>query len=522
MTSRYIAIGEVLAGRFRIDRELGAGGMGVVYAAWHLELDHPVAIKVVTAPLGDLEVVATRFRREVRAAAKIRSEHVARVLDFGTLETGLPYMVLELLTGNDLDHELVLRASLPVSEAVEYILQAIEAIAEAHAAGIVHRDLKPANLFLAERADKTRIIKVLDFGISKSLLGDSAPSQVSLTQTGMMMGSPLYMSPEQMQSARDADVRSDIWALGVVLYQLLSGRTPFLGSTILELFASIFNGFPPPLTSICDSVPAGLERVVQKCLACKREDRFQNVGELAIALMEFAPQHAHVHCERAVRVLNPTGTFPSANSNIRSSNSGLSGSSSNPEKPNANAQSSNLLFKSVTPVSHPALPFGSMPVIPETRVAWNSKTQGERRERTRKGFIWGGVGATVILLLGVAAWSSFFRTNDGTQSERGLTTSVAQETTPLSVVTTASSQNHELSAVTSVIEPTVQLAPPVVAPNTTAASSISVPVNTSSVGRSHNYGKKPVMASPVTTNTSPINGTRASENSNLPDYGGRR
>jgi serine/threonine-protein kinase len=493
-----------------------------VFAAWHLELDHPVAIKVVTAPLGDLEVVATRFRREVRAAAKIRSEHVARVLDFGTLETGLPYMVLELLTGNDLDHELVLRSSLPVPEAVEYILQAIEAIAEAHAAGIVHRDLKPANLFLAERADKTRIIKVLDFGISKSLLGDSAPSQVSLTQTGTMMGSPLYMSPEQMQSARDADVRSDIWALGVVLYQLLSGRTPFFGATILELFASIFNGFPPPLTNICDSVPASLDLVVQKCLACKREERYQNVGELAIALMEFAPHHAHVHCERAVRVLNPTGSFPSANSKMRSSISDLSSSSSNSGKPNTNAPASNLLFKSVTPVSHPALPFGSMPVIPETRVAWNAKTQGERRERSRKGFIWGGIGATVVLILSAFALTRFFQTNDGAPNARALATSIEQEKAPLSVATTEASQNQVLPDTTSVVEPTVQLAPPAVASSTTAPSVVSVPVSKSSGWSVHGSGKKPVTTSPATTKTPPGSGSRASDNSIIPDYGGRR
>jgi len=200
---------------------------------------------------------------------------------------------------------LARRGPVSVSEAVDYVLQTIEALAEAHAAGIVHRDLKPANLFLAERPDKTRIIKVLDFGISKSILGDSAAGQLSLTQTGMMMGSPMYMSPEQMQSSRDTDARCDIWALGIVLYQLLTGVMPFGGDSIIELCASVFRDRPPPIANFRSDVPAGLERVTMKCLERDREHRYQNAGELALALVNYAPSHARVHCERANRVLFP-------------------------------------------------------------------------------------------------------------------------------------------------------------------------------------------------------------------------
>src|SRR4051812_29611172 len=206
--------GDVLAGKYRVDKILGAGGMGVVVAAHHVQLDERVAIKfLLPEALGNAEAVA-RFAREARAAVKIKSEHVARVIDVGTLETGAPYMVMEYLEGGDLSQVLASRGPLPVEEAVEYVLQACEAIAHAHALGIVHRDLKPANLFLIRRPDGTNAIKVLDFGISKVMPGKSASSDNAMTRTRTVMGSPLYMSPEQMASTRDVDGRTDLWALG--------------------------------------------------------------------------------------------------------------------------------------------------------------------------------------------------------------------------------------------------------------------------------------------------------------------
>jgi len=209
------ATGDVVAGKYRVDRPLGAGGMGVVVAATHVELDRPVAIKVLLSGAAKDPDVVARFSREARAAAKIRSEHVARVLDVGLLPSGLPFMVMEYLEGEDLAWRLTQQACLPLPEIAQYVLEACEALAEAHAAGIIHRDLKPANLFLATRPDRSRIVKLLDFGISKSPVGAAG----AVTSTQAVMGSPVYMSPEQLVSAKNVDARSDVWSLGVVLYE---------------------------------------------------------------------------------------------------------------------------------------------------------------------------------------------------------------------------------------------------------------------------------------------------------------
>jgi serine/threonine-protein kinase len=208
--------------------------MGVVVAAWHIELEQRVAVKFLLPQFAQDQSAAERFRREARAAVQIRSEHVARVIDVGTLEDGEPYMVMEYLEGKDLQSELERAGCFEISEAVEYVLQACLAMAEAHAKGMVHRDLKPANLFRTTRADGARVIKVLDFGISKSIQGSSDP-QLSLTRTAAMIGSPLYMSPEQLESARDVDERADVWSLGVILFELLTGSLPFGGDTLPQL-----------------------------------------------------------------------------------------------------------------------------------------------------------------------------------------------------------------------------------------------------------------------------------------------
>jgi serine/threonine-protein kinase len=231
--------GEVLAGKYRVERVLGVGGMGVVVAALHIGLDERVAIKfLLPEALGNPEAVA-RFAREARAAVKIKSLHVARVSDVGVLETGAPYMVMEFLQGQDLSQRVRDHGPLSIQEAVDFILQACEAIAEAHALGMVHRDLKPANLFLTRMADGSPCVKVLDFGISKVTSPSSSGQDFGMTKTQAVMGSPLYMSPEQMASSRDVDGRTDIWALGTILYELLTGRVPFLGDTMPQLCAMI-------------------------------------------------------------------------------------------------------------------------------------------------------------------------------------------------------------------------------------------------------------------------------------------
>ena len=299
--------GDTLAGKYRIDRILGVGGMGVVVAAHHIQLDERVAIKfLLPETVGNPETVA-RFVREARAAAKIKSEHVARVSDVGTLPDGAPYMVMEYLEGSDLASFLRQQGPLPLEQAADFILQASEAVAEAHSAGIVHRDLKPGNLFVTRQRDGALSIKVLDFGISKTIGASASGLHGSITKTSALMGSPLYMSPEQMRSSKDVDARSDIWALGVILYELLCGAQPFRGDTMPELVVRIMEEPPPPLRSSRPDLPTGLEGVVARCLEKDRGKRFESVGEMAISLLPYAPKRSKISVERITGTLRSAG-----------------------------------------------------------------------------------------------------------------------------------------------------------------------------------------------------------------------
>lgn len=302
-----VSEGDILAERYRVERVLGLGGMGVVVAAVHTKLDQRVAIKFLRPEASAYPALTARFLREAKAAAKIRSEHVGRVTDFGTLDSGAPYMVMEYLEGQDLSSLVNSRGPLPIADAVEYVLQACEGIAEAHATGVVHRDIKGANLFLTYRSDKSPVVKVLDFGISKATQPeDPEDAHVNMTTTGMILGSPTYMSPEQVRSSKDIDGRTDIWSLGVVLHELLTGTTVFEASTVPALLAMIAADPPRSLRSIREDVPPGLEQVVLKCLAKPREQRYSNVGELARALEPFAPARAVVHVARACSLCGAT------------------------------------------------------------------------------------------------------------------------------------------------------------------------------------------------------------------------
>jgi serine/threonine-protein kinase len=303
MNDAPVREGEILAGKYRVEKVLGVGGMGVVVAATHLQLDERVAIKfLIKEALTNGEAVA-RFAREARAAVKIKSEHVARVIDVGTLETGAPYMVMEYLEGGDLSQVLASRGPLPVEEAVEYVLQACEAIAHAHALGIVHRDLKPANLFLIRRPDGSNAIKVLDFGISKVMPGKSNSSDNAMTRTRTVMGSPLYMSPEQMTSTRDVDGRTDLWALGAILYELVAGQPPFNAETMPQLCALILSGPTPSLRTTRPQVPPGFDAVLQRCLEKDPRRRHGNIAEFANSLADFAPKRARPSIERISRII---------------------------------------------------------------------------------------------------------------------------------------------------------------------------------------------------------------------------
>jgi eukaryotic-like serine/threonine-protein kinase len=304
--------GEVLAGKYRVERVLGIGGMGVVVAAHHIQLDEPVALKfLLPQALRSPEAVA-RFIREARAAVKIKSEHVARVSDVGQLESGAPYMVMEFLQGGDLSRWLEQNGPLPFDQAVDFVLQACVALADAHVLGIVHRDLKPANLFCVRRSDGQLTIKVLDFGISKTIHLGSAGPGVDITKTSMNMGTPLYMSPEQMRSSRGVDGRSDLWALGVILFELLTGKPPFHADSVTELVLKVAIDPTPSLRALRPDAPAGLEAVIGKCLQKDRDERYRNVAELAVALLPFAPRRAKTLVERIGGILQAAGLSESA------------------------------------------------------------------------------------------------------------------------------------------------------------------------------------------------------------------
>jgi serine/threonine-protein kinase len=349
-----------------VERIIGIGGMGVVVAARHLELDHLVAIKFLLPKVAENKDVVGRFTREAKAAVKIQNEHVARVTDVGTLETGAPYMVMEYLEGTDLEDFSRQSGPLSVEECTDFVLQACEAIAEAHALGIVHRDLKPGNLFLVRRPDGSRIVKVLDFGISK-ITGASN----SVAPTTAMLGSPPYMSPEQLTTPRDVDARTDVWSLGVILYRLLTGRVPFDADTIVLLCSVILHGEPSPLREARADVPAALEAVIAKCLEKDRSRRYANVGELARALVEFAPERSRVSLER---VLHLTAGRP--------------------------------VFAETVPAKRGRRQSGAeiAPLVPiiETNSSWGQTARGAK-QRSRRG-LWFVGAAGFLSLTGFASW----------------------------------------------------------------------------------------------------------------------
>jgi serine/threonine protein kinase len=274
--------GETLGGKYAIIRVVGEGGMGVVYEAQHVRLRQRVAIKALLPKFLPIADVVARFEREGRTAAQLRSRHVARILDVDVTPKGLPFIVMEYLEGRDLDTELQQRRRLPVGEAVGYVLQACQAMEEAHAAGIVHRDLKPANLFLCPDRGAF-VVKVLDFGISKSASDEDA----RLTGTHSTVGTPLYMSPEQVRTPKNVDARTDIWSLGVILFELLTGRPPFLGSTT-GAAASIVIDAPPRMRDLGAELPEPLEQIVLRALEKDPKLRFQDVQSFAAALSPFA------------------------------------------------------------------------------------------------------------------------------------------------------------------------------------------------------------------------------------------
>ncbi len=294
--------GSILASKYRILRLIGRGGMAEVYAAHHELLHQTVALKVLLPEAADTPQATTRFINEARAAARIRGENIATVMDVGTLDDGSAFMVLEYLEGSDLEAYAKERGPLQLLEVVDYVLQALQAIAQAHAKGIVHRDLKPSNLYLARQPDGGSVVKVLDFGISKALRSAEAVDGNS-TSTQAILGSPFYMSPEQARSAKTVDARTDIWAIGVTLYRLLTGAMPFKGETLTELLLSIVQDTPRPLRELRPDLPAEVEGIVDHCLRKDRTQRFETVADLASALQPFGGSDAARIAGRVSRTL---------------------------------------------------------------------------------------------------------------------------------------------------------------------------------------------------------------------------
>ena len=293
-------VGDVIAGKYRLEQVAGEGGMGIVYAAEHLVLRQRVAVKVLLPDAATSELVVERFAREAQAAARITSEHVARVMDAGSTATGAPFIVMEYLEGCDLEELLTVEGPLPLTDVVDYLLQALEALAHAHAVGLVHRDIKPANLFLACRPDGGNVIKMLDFGISKAMR--SRPEEKKLTGQAVL-GSPVYMSPEQLRNAKDIDARADIWSIGIVAYELLSGKPPFDGDGVGEIFAAILEKDPIPVHAVNWRLPPEISDIIAKCLQRKPEDRWADTAELARALKPFGSGAWNSLIERAEQVL---------------------------------------------------------------------------------------------------------------------------------------------------------------------------------------------------------------------------
>ncbi|AUX23721.1 protein kinase [Sorangium cellulosum] len=383
--------GQVLAGKYRVERVIGAGGMGVVLAATHLQLEERIAIKLLLPEAARAGTLAERFMREARAAVKIKSEHVARVTDVGTLESGTPYMVMEYLSGSDLSEVVRAGGPMPPEAAVEYVLQACEAIAEAHAAGIVHRDLKPANLFLTRRADGSPCVKVLDFGISKVATGGADPR---ITDTTAVMGSPLYMSPEQLRSARDVDARTDIWSLGVILFELLTGAPPFDGATMPQLCVAIMQGAPRPLAAFRADVPQALEAVILRCLEKAPDRRFRSIAELAEALAPLATARARISVERI---------------------GGISRASAPPQQ---------------TVVAENAV---TSPTVMNTVPSW-SGTLAPRRRPGRRALVLAGAGVSVLALGALGVLGA--RSNGGAQETAASAAAPAEVASPTATAAT--------------------------------------------------------------------------------------
>jgi serine/threonine protein kinase len=294
VTAIELSASVVLAGKYRLAEKIGEGGMGIVHAGEHLELKTKVAIKLLQPKLAEDPTARARFLREARLAASIGGEHSTRIYDVGTHADGQPFMVMEFLAGESLGARLEREQQIPVVDAATVVVQLLDALAEAHARGLVHRDLKPANIFLVDKPGESVWVKVLDFGISKMEAGvnNSDQTDLALTEPRTLLGSPEYMSPEQLRDSANVDARADIWACGVILFELMTGSMPFAGASLPDLYARIVSHEPKTLSGAGESIPSPVVRMIQRCLRKDPEQRPQTVYELAVGLAPYASDSA--------------------------------------------------------------------------------------------------------------------------------------------------------------------------------------------------------------------------------------
>jgi serine/threonine protein kinase len=297
-----VPVGEILAGRYRVERVLGAGGMGVVVRVTRLDGEGPFALKFLRPSVARDPLAARRFRREAEAAGRIESPHVVKISDVGQLASGTPYLVMEFLEGPTLDQRLAGNRRLPLAEACDLALQIAEGLAAAHAMGVIHRDIKPANLYLVADADGAELLKIADFGVSKILDPDGREGR-GLTRTQTSIGSPLYMSPEQMRSARTADFRADQWSLGAVLYRMVTGQLPFEAGSMVRLCVLVLEGDFVPLATRCPELPAELAAAVERCFRVSPAERYADLAEFADAFVPFAGSRGRERADRCRALL---------------------------------------------------------------------------------------------------------------------------------------------------------------------------------------------------------------------------
>ena len=475
--------GDLLAGKYRVEQVLGAGGMGYVVAALHEQLGQRVAVKLLVPELCENEDSVTRFLREARAAVKIQSEHVARVLDVGELTNGSPYMVMEFLSGRDLAEELDLPDQMiDVPTAIDYVLQASEAVAEAHSLNLIHRDLKPANLFLTQRPDGSPLVKVLDFGISKAInVEENALEPApSLTATHSLLGSPAYMSPEQIRRPKSVDIRTDIWSLGSILYELLVRDPPFTADSPLALLAAVVSDPLPSIRLARPDVPPELEAVIAKCLEKNPDNRYQTVSELADALAPFAPR-SMPSVTRISGILRATSLRPPATDKSPSSDRTLQ----SPTPVTGDQPTQVDRVKIVTPA--PAARSEK-----STRTDWEA-TPSEAGRSRRRVVVVGALGA-VALLLGLLVWQRRSLVTMEPRPEPSAAKAAVSASGTEAAPSSAPAARAEVSAV--LAAPSAP-AEPEAAPPASAAPSAKAPSASEAAAAKAPKVKPPVAAAPV-------------------------